>query len=109
MELEATIKDRPAKISDLKRQIGDVKLEKKKYQAQLSLIRKELARLQQAYQEGQSIPELIIQAKELLLQNSALVDAAAKKEKLKAEQDAAVNLDGNTGDLAVPPTAPEAP
>jgi archaellum component FlaC len=69
-ELEETIKDRPSKarpsfaalcatdpagrqVNELKNQIEQVKAEKLHFQKQLTVVRKELARLQQAYQDGE--------------------------------------------------------
>jgi DNA repair exonuclease SbcCD ATPase subunit len=94
-ELEDTIRDRPSKVNDLKQQIEIVKNEKVLFQKQLTTIRKELQRLQAQYTEGQPIPELIEQAKKLLVDNSEIkvtpinfnmAAAVAKEDELAKQQ-----------------------
>lgn len=69
-ELEETIRQRPNKVEDLKKKISKVRQDKELFQKQLSYIRSELGRLQQAYEQGKPVPELIEQARALLLQTA---------------------------------------
>ena len=75
-ELEETVRQRPSRTEDLQRQIADAKREKALFQAQVTHIKQELARLKTAYEEGKSIGYLIEQAKALLVHNAALEEAS---------------------------------
>ena len=82
--LEETIRQHPSKLEDLKRHVDAVTNEKNAFQKQLTYVKKELAKLKQAYEEGKPVAYLIDQAKALLA-HQAVMEEAMKRDEAEAE------------------------